>query len=86
MNFKELCFATVIIFIIMFLVVVLTSPAFADEVRIITVIDFDFETADVVFEDEDGYIWLCSFGQNEWAVGEQYYLFLPEDGEPKIFE
>lgn len=60
--------------------------ALADEVRVVTVTDFDFETANVVLEDEDGYIWICPFGQNNWSIGDQYYLFLPEVGEPEIFE
>lgn len=46
----------------------------ATETRRIEVVDFDFYSAEVVLEDEDGYQWTCPFGPFNWAIGEEYVL------------
>jgi hypothetical protein len=60
------------------LIIMLTSAA-AEEIRTIFVVGFDFRTAEVILEDEDGFLWLCPFGENSWAIGEEYQLVI--DGE-----
>lgn len=67
-------------FVVMMLVLVLiVSSAFAEEIRTLFVVGFDFSSAEVLLEDEDGYIWLCPFGKNSWSLGEEYKLVI--DGE-----
>ena len=76
-----------IIFAILLGVVVLPlHGAMADETRRVEVINFDFEKEEVLFEDEDGFIWRCPFGKFDWAIGEEYKLYLPDIGEPEIRE
>ena len=58
----------------------------AEELRRVEVVDFDFFTAEVVLMDEDGYIWTCPFGTNSWSLGEEYELYLPDEGQPEIRE
>lgn len=77
------CFITAII---MFIAVMVTSPAFAEKIRRVEVVDFDFETSEVIFEDEDGFLWTCPFGEFNWTLGEEYTLFLSENGEINIKE
>lgn len=52
----------------------------------VEVVDFDFETAEVILQDEDGFIWTCPFGTNSWELGQEYVLILEEGVEPQIFE
>ena len=72
----------------LFTAVVILSPAVAgaEESRRVEVVDFDFFTAEVVLMDEDGYIWTCPFGTNSWSPGEEYELYIPNEGEPEIRE
>lgn len=67
-----------LVMVILVLIMMLTSAA-AEEIRAIFVVGFDFSTAEVLLEDEDGYIWLCPFGKNSWSVGDEYQLVI--DGE-----
>lgn len=55
------------------------AGANAEECRRIEVVGFDFLTAEVLLQDEDGFIWTCPFGENSWSVGEEYVLII--DGE-----
>ena len=55
------------------------TGAHAEEVRRLEVVGFDFATAEVLLQDEDGFIWTCPFGENSWSVGEEYVLII--DGE-----
>lgn len=48
------------------------------EERRVEVVDFDFFSAEVVFEDEDGFLWTCPFGKFGWSIGEEYVLILSE--------
>lgn len=41
---------------------------------LLTVSDFDFLNALVLLEDEQGNIWTCPFGENDWNLGENYIL------------
>lgn len=60
------------------------AGCYAEEIRRVEVVDFDFRTAEVILQDEDGYIWACPFGENSWALGEEYELYLPDEGESEI--
>lgn len=77
-----LCFVVFYVF-----VMVLTWMALgnADEWRL-EVIGFDFETAETLLEDEDGYVWTCPFGERDWVLGEEYILVLADGEEPQIVE
>lgn len=59
-----------------------TLPAFAEEEIhwSVWVIGFDFETAEVILEDEDGFLWSCPFGKSSWTLGDEYILVLSENG------
>lgn len=59
---------------------VVTASAFAEEIRTVFVVGFDFTTAEVILEDEDGFLWSCPFGENSWALGDEYILVLSENG------
>lgn len=64
-------------FVVMMLVLVLLiGTAAAEEIRTLFVIGFDFSTAEVLLEDEDGFIWTCPFGKNNWSLGEEYQLII----------
>lgn len=77
-----LCFVVFYIF-----VMVLTWMAIGNaEERSLEVIGFDFETSEVLLEDEDGYVWTCPFGKNEWTLGDEYILVLADGEEPQIVE
>ena len=67
-----------LVMVILVLIMMITSAA-AEEIRTIFVIGFDFSTAEVLLEDEDGFIWTCPFGTNNWSLGEEYQLVI--DGE-----
>ena len=81
-KWAALIVATVAVFMAAF---AFLPPAFADEYRRLEVIDFNFETAEVILMDEDGYTWLCPFGEHSWELGEEYTLFIPNEGEPEIY-
>lgn len=57
----------------------------ADEWKV-EVVDFDFQTANIILQDEDGFQWTCPFGENDWAIGEEYILVLNGSEEPQILE
>lgn len=64
-------------FVVMMLVLVLLiGTAAAEEIRTLFVVGFDFNTAEVLLEDEDGFIWTCPFGKNSWSLGEEYKLVI----------
>lgn len=64
-----------LVMVVLVLIMMLTSAA-AEEIRTIFVIGFDFSTAEVLLEDEDGFIWTCPFGKNSWELGEEYQLII----------
>lgn len=64
---------------VLFVLILILSSAAAEEIRTIFVVGFDFSTAEVLLEDEDGFVWLCPFGENNWVLGEEYQLVI--DGE-----
>ena len=42
---------------------------------------------EVLLEDEDGYVWTCPFGENSWAIGDEYQLVIKgEHIEIKTYE
>lgn len=59
------------------------SAGHADE-WMVKVCGFDFKTAEVLLEDEDGFIWTCPFGEHDWAVGQEYVLVLEDGVNPQI--
>ena len=59
------------------------SAGHADE-WMVKVCGFDFQTAEVLLEDEDGFIWTCPFGEHDWAVGQEYVLVLEDGVNPQI--
>ena len=67
------------------LFVALLFGAAAAESWTVFVVGFDFITGEVVLEDEDGFQWVCTFGESEWVLGEEYILVLTE-GEEEIWE
>ena len=75
--------AAMLLFVAAFVV---TSPAFAEETRRLEVVGFDFASGEVVLEDEDGFVWSCPFGTEDWAIGEEYLLILSDDGSEEIVE
>lgn len=78
-----LCFVVFYIFVIVLTWMAL-GGASADEWKL-EVIGFDFATAEVLLQDEDGYVWTCPFGENDWELGQEYILIL-EDGQADICE
>lgn len=73
----------VIAFLLM--IVLLISTAVAESWTVF-VVGFDFTTAEVILEDEDGYQWTCPFGESDWTLGEEYILVLEEGQNPEIWE
>lgn len=64
---------------ILLMVVLLVSTAVAESWTVF-VVGFDFATSEVILEDEDGFQWTCPFGENNWALGEEYQLAFTEEG------
>lgn len=83
MTAKQFILAMVATYVAFFMAFVITSPSFAEEWKV-EVVGFDFEKAEVLLKDEDGYIWICPFGESDWAIGEEYTLVLSEDGNEII--
>lgn len=79
---KLLCYVTVYLFILI-LGFVWMASGHADE-WMVKVCGFDFQTAEVLLEDEDGYVWTCPFGEHDWAVGQEYVLVLEDGVNPQI--
>lgn len=80
MELGKMVLAAVVAVIMFVGAFVVTLPAFAEETRTIFVIGFDFASAEVILEDEDGFLWSCPFGENSWTLGEEYVLVLSENG------
>ena len=64
---------------ILLTIVLLISTAVAENWTVF-VVGFDFTTAEVILEDEDGFQWTCPFGEHDWYLGEEYQLILTEEG------
>lgn len=64
------------LFAMMLVLVLMIGTSAAEEIRTLFVVGFDFSTAEVLLEDEDGFIWTCPFGKNSWALGEEYQLII----------
>lgn len=77
MKFVDLVKSSIVVFLSV--VILWFTGAQAEELRRVEVIGFDFAAAEVLLQDEDGYVWTCPFGENSWAVGEEYLLVI--DGE-----
>ena len=67
----------VIVFLLM--IVLLVSTAVAESWTVF-VVGFDFTTAEVILEDEDGFQWTCPFGEHDWELGQEFELVLSEEG------
>lgn len=85
MNFAQMIVAALVVMIVFVGAFVVTAPAFAEETRTVFVVGFDFATAEVILEDEDGFLWSCPFGENSWAFGDEYQLVI-SDGQAEICE
>lgn len=70
---------------ILLVLVLLVSTAVAESWTVF-VVGFDFTTAEVILEDEDGFQWVCPFGEFDWTLGEEYILVLEEGQNPEIWE
>lgn len=66
--------------ILLTLVLLLGAASAEAEIRTIFVVGFDFATAEVILEDEDGFLWTCPFGESDWELGEEYQLVLSDEG------
>lgn len=64
---------------ILLMFVLLVSTAVAESWTVF-VVGFDFTTAEVILEDEDGFQWTCPFGEHDWYLGEEYQLVFTENG------
>lgn len=64
---------------ILLTVVLLINTAVAESWTVF-VVGFDFTTAEVILEDEDGFQWVCPFGENSWELGQEFELVLSENG------
>ena len=85
MTKREMTLCCVMTYIMVLLLGFVWLTAGAEEWSVV-VVDFDFETANVLLEDEDGFVWTCPFGEHSWAIGEEYILVLEENEEPEIKE
>lgn len=50
-----------------------------DEIRCVTVVEFNLEHGLVVLEDEDGYLWLWGLGDHSWFVGQEFEMVLADE-------
>ena len=64
---------------ILLMILLLISTAAAESWTVF-VVGFDFLNAEVILEDEDGFQWICPFGESNWELGEEYQLIFTEDG------
>lgn len=64
---------------ILLMIALLISTAIAENWTVF-VVGFDFTTAEVILEDEDGFQWSCPFGEHDWYLGEEYQLVFTEEG------
>lgn len=64
---------------ILLMIVLLISTAVAENWTVF-VVGFDFTTAEVILEDEDGFQWVCPFGEHDWELGQEFELVLSEEG------
>lgn len=80
MGFGKMVLAAVVAVVMFVGAWFITLPAFAEETRTIFVVSLDFENAEVILEDEDGFLWSCPFGKNSWTLGDEYILVLSENG------
>ena len=78
------CYVAVYVFVLI-LGFVWMASGHAEEWTV-KVVDFDFATAEVLLQDEDGFIWSCPFGEHDWVLGEEYVLILEEGVNPQIVE
>lgn len=85
MSVKDLVKSCVVVYVCILLLGFVWAKAGAEEWTVF-VTDFDFEHAEVVLQDEDGFIWTCPFGQSNWTIGEEYVLILKDGEEPQIVE
>ncbi len=85
MSVKDLVKSCIVAYICVLLLGFVWAEAGAEEYTVF-VVDFDFENAEVVLQDEDGFIWTCPFGQSGWTLGEEYVLVLEENQGPQIVE
>lgn len=85
MSIKDLVKSCVVVYICVLLLGFVWIEAGAEEWKV-EVIGFDFEAAEVLLADEDGFVWSCPFGESNWAIGEEYVLVLEDGEEPQIVE
>lgn len=64
---------------ILLMIVLLVGTAAAESWTVF-VVGFDFTSAEVILEDEDGFQWTCPFGENAWELGQEFELVLSEEG------
>lgn len=81
---KLLCYITVYLFVLI-LGFVWMASGHAEEWTV-KVVDFDFATAEVLLQDEDGFIWSCPFGEHDWVIDQEYVLVLEDGVNPQIVE
>lgn len=85
MSVKDLIKSCVVVYVCVLLLGFVWAEAGAEH-WIVEVVDFDFETAEVLLQDEDGFVWSCPFGKFNWTIGEEYILVLEDGEEPQIVE
>ena len=85
MSIKDLVKSCIVMYIVVLMLGFVWAEAGAEEYTVF-VVDFDFEHAEVILQDEDGFTWLCPFGECNWAIGEEYVLVLEDNAEPQITE
>ena len=85
-TFRAIIFGAIVFAALLGLVLLPLHGALAEETRRVEVTKFVFEREVVIIEDEDGYTWECPFGRFNWAVGEEYELYIPDEGQPQIRE
>lgn len=81
MTFRQMLVAAMVAVVLFVGAWFITLPAFAEEeLWPVCVVGFDFENAEVILEDEDGFLWSCPFGENSWTLGDEYQLVFTEKG------
>ena len=53
-----------------------------EEVRTAYLKQFDLATSCFILEDEDGYLWAFKLEEDDYSLGDEYVLHLPENEEP----
>ena len=75
--------ASLIVIVILFMGFIFLPDALAEEeVRTAYLTNFNLSEGSFVLEDEDGYLWEFGFLEDEYHLGDEYILHLPENTDP----